>query len=563
MATFSATGKRLGRPPKAAAAAPTMSDQDTALAAALLRTFQNKYDGAGRGRRMASWDAPSSGPNAAIDTGLQTLRNRSSDAVRNDWSGESIVTKWVTNLIGIAITPRFRRIKNKGRRDRVNNLFADFVREADADCILNLFGMQTLITRSWLERGEAFARRRYRRASDGLAVPMQVQLLEAEMVPNFNADQFKGMSAANKIRSGFEYDPRGKRVAFWVYKEHPNDNPGTIGSAPSADLLVRIPAEDMVHLFEPKRIGQRRGVSILAPILARLRNINDYEDVTLERQKIANLFVAFIRRTLPNLDPTDPNHAMLSGMVAELDAEGSPLVPMRPGLLQELDDGQEVTFANPPDPSTTYSDYMRTSHLGTAAGGGVPYELMSGDIAGVSDRALRVVINEFRRFNEQRQWQIIIPMFCERVIRWFAEAALLSGAIDADEFDDVVRAEHAPHGWAYIHPVQDVQGKALEVKNGFKSRSGVIGAHGDDPDAIDAERAEDAARERALGLPVTGMAEGAAQTGADQDADADAIDNEEYSQTPNPAGDGVRAELSHLRRLEARNDARRALNRTV
>lgn len=536
MVKYSANGKRIGRPPKEKPA--TMSDQDLAVAQGLLRQLQNRYDGAGRGRRMASWNAPGTGPNEAINAGLQTLRNRASDAVRNDWSGESIVTKWATALVGIAITPRFRRIDSKTRKLKINDLWADFVRTADADGVLDLYGMQTLAVRSWAERGEMFARRRHRRANSGLPVPVQVQLLESDMVPNFDADVFTGLPVDNVIRSGIEFNRIGKRVAYWVYKNHPGD--GLIGpsNSPAPGDLVRVLAEDMLHMFEPKRIGQRRGVPMLAPIMARLRNIADYEDVTLERQKIANLFVAFISRQLPTLDPTDPNTAALTGMLAELDLDGSPLLPMKPGLLQELEDGQNVEFANPPEAGTNYSDYMRTSHLGTAAGGGIPYELMSGDIANVSDRTLRVIINEFRRYASQRQWQIVIPMFCQRVVEWFSDAALLAGYVTDRESEGIRRAEHAPHGWEYIHPVQDVQGKALEVTNGFRSRSSVIGARGDDPDLVDAERAEDAEREQRLGLPVSGQ-----ETAPDTpEGDQDGTDDDEYSAPPNPSGDGVRAD---------------------
>lgn len=561
MATFSKSGKRIGRPPKEKPAA--LSDQELALATGLIRTLQNRYDGAGRGRRMASWDAPSSGPNSSINGGLQMLRNRSSDAVRNDWSGESIVTKWATALVGIAITPRFRRIKAKERKLQINDLWADFVKSADADCVLDLYGMQTLAVRSWAERGEVFARRRYRRLDSGLVVPMQVQLLESDMVPNFDADTFRDLPVRNKIRSGIEFNNIGTRVAYWVYKEHPGDEMGGTSVAPARDLLVRVPAEDMLHMYEPKRIGARRGVPMMAPIMARLRNINDYEDVTLERQKIANLFVAFISRQLPTLDPTDPNTAALTGLLGELDENDSPLLPMKPGLLQELDDGQKVEFANPPEAGTNYSEYMRTSHLGTAAGGGLPYELMSGDIMGVSDRTLRVIINEFRRFASQRQWQIVIPMFCQRIVEWFADAAFLSGQVSAQEAQDIRRAEHAPHGWEYIHPVQDVQGKALEVANGFRSRSSVIGEHGDDPDLVDSERAEDAERERSLGLPVSGEPTPAAGSGGtEQDSTGeDEIEDDEYSAPPNPSGPGVRAELMRIAKLEAERDALRAAER--
>ncbi len=560
MARFTANGKRIGRPPKDPAVAQGATDQEAAMGRAMVKMLTNRYDGAGRGRRMASWNAPSTGPNQAINSGLQTLRDRSSDSVRNDWAGESIVQKWSTALVGIAITPRFHLVTDKTRRKAINIDWNDFVRHADADGVLDLYGMQTLAVRSWVERGEMFGRRRFRSVLDRLPVPMQVQLLESDMVPNFDADQFQGLAANSRIRSGIEFDKRGKRTAFWFYKDHPGDAPTGSGMIPAASLLVRVPAEDVLHMFEPKRIGQRRGVPMLAPVLAKLRNVGDFEDTTLERQKIANLFVAFISRTLPTLDPTDPAHQALSGMLAELDPDASPLMPMKPGLMQELEDGQQVHFANPPDAGVNYSDYMRTSHLGTAAGTGMPYELAVGDIKGVSDRAMRVVINEFRRFASQRQWQIVIPQFCRRIVEWYADASALAGNLTLAERELVARAEHAPHGWEYIHPVQDVQGKALEVKNGFRSRSSVIAESGDDADVVDQERADDAKRELDLDLAVTGLPDGAEQPGAEDDVDQDEVDNEEYTAPPNPAGGGVRPKATARRaRTTAQNENRRVL----
>jgi hypothetical protein len=77
--------------------------------------IQNRYDAAGMGRRMRGWVAPSTGPNKAI-AGLQNIRNRARDATRNDWSGESATQKWVSNLVGVGITPRLKRIKSMERK---------------------------------------------------------------------------------------------------------------------------------------------------------------------------------------------------------------------------------------------------------------------------------------------------------------------------------------------------------------------------------------------------------------------------------------------------------------
>jgi len=501
------------------------------------RHFVNRYDAAGRGRRMAGWVAPSTGPNRAITGDLQTLRNRASDSARNDWISEAIVQKWVTALVGIAITPRFGRIKSKKRKQVLADVWQDFVAYCDADGVLDAYGMQSLAVRGWLERGEVFARRRWRSpdvaARNGLPVPMQVQLLEADMVPLLDADTWAGLPVGHVIRSGIEFDRRGQRVAYWVCKEHPGDGRGA-GSAGSHDV-VRVPAQDMIHLYEPKRAGQRRGVPMLAPILAKLRNVADYEDATLERQKTANYFVAFVKKPVPDLDITDPPTDPMTGQKAELNDDMEPLMPMQPGLVQELLPGQDISFGNPPDAGTNYSDYMRTSHIGTTAGTGIPYELATGDIANVSDRTLRVSVNEFRRMAEARQWQIVIPQYCQKIVQWFADAVLLAGHISEAERKALVRCEHAPHGWAYIHPVQDVQGKALEVDNGFRSRSSVIAAGGDDPDVVDQERAEDWARERELGLWMPDTAQKAGATD-----DQDGIDDNEYDVPPNPAGPKVR-----------------------
>lgn len=484
--------KRMGRPPSEktlitrAALAAYESGKNT-------KNVQAKYDAAGMGRRMAGWNPPAQGPNRALE-GLQRIRNRARDASSNDWSGESGVQKWTTSLIGIGITPRFKRIKSATRKRQIVDLWNDFVAKSDADCVLNLYGQQTLVVRSWLDAGEVFVRRRPRFTDEGLPVPMQVQVIEAEFVPLLDTDTWTGLPAGNKIRSGIELDKRGRRVAYWMHKEHPGDG---LNLTLQDGILVRVLAEDVCHVFMPVRPGQLRGVSMLAPILNRLKNIENYDDNTLTRQQLANLVVGFITRGLPGVEG-DTDIDPLTNQPIETSGTSGPLLGMQPGLLQELEDGQKVEWSNPPEAGTTYSDYMRTQHMGTAAAAGIPYEIFSGDITNVSDRTLRVIINEFRRFNEQRQWQVIIPMFCQPVIEWFAQAVVLAGLAQPEEYDDIRRVEHSPHGWAHIHPVQDPTGKKIEVENGFRSRSSVVGERGDDIDTVDDERQEDDAREQAL-----------------------------------------------------------------
>lgn len=537
MATYSKTGKLLGRPPKA----PAPAVDQTAVAKA-LESFKNRYDAAGMGRRIASWNPPSSGPNNAL-AGLQKIRNRARDTRRNDWAGESVTQKWSTNLVGIGITPRFKRIKSAARRQEVMDLFVEFSKNIDADGVLDYYGQQTLAVETWVDGGECFARRR-NRFPDEFKVPVQVQLLEPEMIPvDFDHDgPLKGMPQGNYVRMGVEFTKRGRRAAYWVFKVHPGDKQPLVYDP---ETMVRVAASEITHIFKPKRPGQIRGVSMLAPVLTHLRNLGDYKDTVLERQKIANLFVMFIKRTLPTLDPNDPLYGSLTGMLQAVAPSGEPLVPLSPGLIQELEDGQSVDFANPPEAGTTYSDYVRTEQMGTASGTGLPYELFAGDIKDISDRTLRVVMNEFRRLARQYQWQIIIPMFCDVVIEWFADACVLAGHVTLEEAELIKAVEHAPHGWEYIHPVQDIQGKVMEMEAGVRSRSSVIGERGDDRDQVDQEREDDKASEDAHGL---------APVEVDPNADSDDAQDQQDEQERRAA----QAFMQDMREFKAQQLARNA-----
>lgn len=452
---------------------------------------ENRYDGASNGRRMGNWNAPASGPNKAI-AGLQILRNRSRDAVRNEWQSSSALRVMVSNLIGTGIIPR-PKTTDEAVKARLTELWDEWVKVADADGLLDYYGMQALATRCRREAGEVFLRARPRRPGFGMTVPVQIQLLEPEMVPLLDADSWPYLPKGNKIRQGVEFNNMGQRVAYWMYKEHPGDNfSGTIGQ----NDLLRIPAEFIKHVFKPLRIGQIRGVPEGSTNLAKLRVVTDFDDAVLARQHTANLFTGFLTKNAPTPDGIDP----ITGKAVEYDAEGAPMASLEPGSMQELLPGEGVTFANPPEAGTNYADYMRYQMLGISAGDGVPYELLTGDLKDVSDRALRVVLNEFQRFCEQEQWHTIIPGLCEWVRAQWVKYALLGGAMSMSDAVEAGRTTWSPQRWRYIHPVQDVQGKQAEVEAGFRSRASVIAEMGEDAVAVDIERAADAQREIDLGL---------------------------------------------------------------
>lgn len=454
--------------------------------------LKNSYEGAGQGRRAQGWDAPGSGPAAVGMTGAATLRNRARAATRNDPYAFSAVDRLVSNTIGSGIVPKSKH-KDPTVREALQELWDDWCEESDADGQLDFYGQQALAARALYESGECFVRLRPRRLSDGLSVPLQLQVLEAEFVP---ATRNGRAPNGNRIRYGIEFNGIGQRVAYWMYKSHPGERAGD----GDYNSLSRVPADQVIHVFEPTRPGQLRGVTSLAPVLLRLKTLDSFDDAVLFRQEVSNLFAGFIKKPTPGGDMF-PN---VTGGPVQQESGFAPLVGLEPGTMQELLPGEEVEFSDPPDAGNSYPDFMRQQLLAIAAGAGLPYEILTGDLRNVNDRVIRVVLNEFRRRIEQRQFSVFVHQLCRPVRNAWMDLAVLAGAVVLPGYSSnprpFRRTRWVPQGWAYIHPVQDVQADRLAVRAGFTSRAEVVLRRGHDAETIDAEIAEDNTRADRLGL---------------------------------------------------------------
>ena len=462
----------------------------------LPERIKASYEGAGEGRRSASWDAPDIGINSINTPALRNLRARSRAAVRNDPYAFNVIDKRVSNLIGTGITPR-PKIEDDTLRKVQQELWEDWVDESDADGLTDFYGQQALIARTVETAGECFVRIRPRSLDENLAVPLQLQVLAPEFVPH---DKFETAKNGNSIRAGIEFNPAHQRVAYWMYRVHPRD-----ASSLNAgyNQLVRVPAAQVLHIFEPVEPGQLRGVPRLAPVLKRLRSLDNYDDAVLFRQEVANLFAGFISRPPPEAtqQPRDP----VTGQLLTEDRDGfTPMVALEPGTMQELGPGEEVEFSKPPDAGNNYPDFMRQQLMAAAAGTGTPYEILTGDMREVNDRALRVVLNEFRRRLEQLQFGVYVHQLCRPVRAAWMDMAVLAGRLKLDDYAqrrrEYLRTRWVPQGWAYIQPVQDIQARMMEVNAGFNSRSEMVLRSGYDAETVDAENAADQARAQKLGL---------------------------------------------------------------
>ena len=456
------------------------------LMRAAERLMTGKYESAASGRRLGVWGASLSGPNAELDGSIQTLRARSRDVIRNNPHASSAIESYVANIIGTGIVPRWR-IDDAALKERIQSLWLAWTQEADTSEKMDFYGLQSLVARAVMESGEVLVRFHPRRLNERLQVPFQLQVIEAD---HLIVDRKENLNA-HTIEMGVEINQKGKRVAYHLHRNHPGERQLSVLES------VRIPASDILHIYRVQRPGQIRGIPWLTNVLIRLHDLDQYEDAETVRKKTAAMFAAFVT------SPPDDTSSQI-GSNEGVDRKGVPVSGIEPGAVHYLNAGESVQFSQPADVGNSYEVWLKQQLRSIAAGIGVTYEQLTGDLRGVNYSSIRAGLLEFRRRVEALQHQLMVVQFCQPVAEQWLDYAVASGAINIPDYNqnraNYLSIEWRPPAWDWVDPLKDVTANQLSVRCGFKSRAQIVADLGEDIETIDHQLNEDHQRTESLGL---------------------------------------------------------------
>jgi lambda family phage portal protein len=437
--------------------------------------LQRAYEGASP---RDGWRPRRAGASANTDQAMdsQALRARARSLYQNVGYITRGVEAKVANVIGTGITPNSLAPNAK----RVNDLWAQWVSQADADGTFDLYGMMAAAYRAMVLDGEVLIRKRPRRMVDGLAVPLQLQLLEIDWLDSSKM----GTQGGNVIIAGIEYNAIGQRVAYWLFDQHPGEQvslrKGRAASKP-------VPADSIIHLYNPGRPGQGRGVSDLASIIARTRDLETYDDSERARKNLESRLAVLASGDVTQMQAPEPGETA--------DHASGQLGSLAGGAIVRVPDGLNLTVVEP-KAAPGFVEYYRLQQHIVAAGMGVTYEMLTGDVSQVNFSSARVALLEFRRFAEQLQWLVLVPKMCAPIWAAFHEAAELAGVLPAGQ-DHAV--DWATPKWDYVNPVQDVNADLDEISGGLSSISEKLRRRGYKPEQVFRELKSDLERLKADG----------------------------------------------------------------
>lgn len=431
------------------------------------------YEGASR---ADGWNPRRAGASARADHRAdgRELRNRARTLASNVPYIAQAVEVMVTCTIGSGIVPRW-----VGDVDGVTAArWAAWVPCADFDGLLDFYGLQAKAWGTMKVDGEVLVRLRERRVGLGI-VPLQLQLLEIDWLDS-HRNEVRG---SNEVIDGIEFNARGERVAYYLFDRHPGD----VGLQTAMRESQRVPAEEIVHLFNPARPGQQAGITSLAPVIVKTRDLQVYEDAEQARKNLETRWGAIGEWDESLLDGVKlPEGVTKSGAgPATLDLgelAGGGIIGLPPGM-------RNPTFVQP-TAAPGYVDYVKHQQKMIAAGTGVPYEFMTGDLSEVNFSSSRVRTNQYRRSVEREQWTLFVPIFCNRIAaRWMELQSLVPGRVV-----EGVRPDWTTPKWASVNPAQDVAADLAEIKGGLCSISEKIRQRGYDPELVFSELRSDLER---------------------------------------------------------------------
>ena len=339
----------------------------------------------------------------------------------------------------------------------------------------------------------------------------------------------EALPGGGSIKAGVEFDAIGRRVAYWMHREHPGEHirsQSLLGNTPT-----RVPAVQIVHAFHVVRPGQVRGIPALAAVLAMLKEIAEVDDAHLMRAHIQNLFAIY--EEVPERDAVSAIDADGGVTSLETDHDDIPIEVAEPGEHVRLPPGHKISTPDPPTGGPDFDAFIKTKLRSVAAGAGVTYEQLTCDLTGVNFSSIRAGLIQFYREMEQVQSNVLVFQVCRPVYRRWLETAILAGRVsipreERPRIRSLMRAKWmATPGREYVDPEKEVRAIVKAIRAGLMSRTQGARLLGTDAEELDRIIANDNSRADRLGLVYDSDARRTTFAGVGQPSDPLAVGGEE------------------------------------
>ena len=412
-------------------------------------------------------------PDEDIGENLDILMARSRQLYMGSNVATGAIKKIRTNVVGRGI-----KLKSKINNEILNlseeevkrvqseiqtlwNLWANSSEECDITGQSNFYQLQSLVMLTQLIDGECFVLMPFKKRN-GNIFELKLQLVDGARcrTPYLNYTE-------PNIRNGVEIDKDGRPIAYYFLKDYLS--PETI----KVSAYTKSGRKNVIAIMEKERIGQRRGVPLLAPVIEALHQIGKFSNAELTNAVVSSIFSAFIKKT----ENSSPVGKML-GVGQDKNFPGEKdrgiNLKMGTGTIFELEQGEDLVFADPKRPNANFDVFFTTicKEIGTALE--IPLEVLISHF-NASYSASKAALEEvWKMYMMRREW--LAAQFCQPVFEELMDECVEKGFISLPGYKEnlLKRKAYLSAEWygetqSQLDPLKEIRAAAERVALGVST----------------------------------------------------------------------------------------------
>lgn len=293
--------------------------------------------------------------------------------------------------------------------------------------------------------------------------PFKIELINAEKIDDNYASEASG------IKYGIEREEGSIKAKYYYLRKNDRE-------------LIKIPANEILHIKKGLIPEQYRGISKLASAISDLNDKDRLKSSEIDRATLASKITGFFVRKDSGMD-------FGGGIDGD---EKDVIIPNQAivGKMEYLDENLDVKFVEPHAPQNI-EFYLKSTDREIAKALGISYHTFTGDLSEVNYSSIRHGTmserRQFRRIQNFFKRKFHAPIFES----WLLDQ-LLSGKISPKDYKQALNNyTFKPQGWEYIDPTKEVNANKVAIDSGFKTISEVLREKGIEHDTFMADLDKD------------------------------------------------------------------------
>lgn len=424
---------------------------------------KRSYDAGQYDRLNRNWFAHNESAEITDRNYRDIIRARARDLERNSDLMNAQIQPWIRNVVGKGMELE-AKTADENFNTEIEQLWKKWCKKDNCDVTgsQSFWEMAKMAVRRKRVDGGILFIKCY--TADGI-IPFKLQAIE---VDELYSVQYAPHEKGNRVIGGVEYNSYNKAVGYWISQY---DIDGYTSLTPRY-----VPRESVIFYFSKTRPSQIREMPEMAPVIGRIKELNGFIEAASIKERIAACLSVFIKKVAPpgafGRAPEKQEHRDYNN------------IRLEPGLITEINEGDDLEVVNPGNSATNGSDFIKTMSMLISAGQGISYEAATRDLQKANySSARQATIEDEETFVPEREK--LKDEFLDEAYREFVISAVLSGAISAPRNFWEHIDEYTAHEWnskpkKWIDPIKEANAYRIALETGQKTLNDIWRENGKD-----------------------------------------------------------------------------------